>query len=261
VASGDAVHLARNVRQGKIMKNTCYAVVIATIAAFTTVINTASAGMIIEEGFESDGLDIRYTAGGAGGSLLGCCQNWSLHSQDEGERTDALTGFDGQDFWSGSDLNDRRLPSGYTYDIPRNLILNTVAVSLLENLSLTVSLAASTNLDVGRDFIRIFALDTDTNIKTQLDYFDGDAAGITSGVTLGNEFQELSYDLSWLDVASLQIGFEVWTTTNSEVVGIDNIRLSGTQTSLPSSISEPNSGLLLGFAMIALLGASRSKCT
>jgi len=218
---------------------------------------TVNATQILTEDFNSDGLGARYTAAGAGGAGLGCCQNWSLNSQDEGNRSDDLVGFEGINFWSGSDLDDGSLPGGFSNLNPRDLLLNTVSIESFMNEALTVSLASSSNLDSGSDFLRVFAINADTNVRTILDFFDGSNAGSNSGITLGTTFQDIAYDISSLGISNLTIGFEAWTTSNSEVVGIDNIRLSGDSI---FQVPEPSSLVLLGLGL-AGFGFSRKKKT
>lgn len=209
---------------------------------------TSNASIIYTESFETDGLGSRYTAAGAGGAGLGCCQNWSLNSQDEGDNSDALTGFTGSDFWSGTDLNDGNLPGGFSDTNPRDLLLNTLTLDGVSNM-LTVSLAG-TNLDVGSDFLRVFAINADTNTRSVLDFFDGTNSGTSSGVALSTVFQDFSYDLSSLGITNLIVGFEAWNTSNSEAVGIDNIRISGVVG--PNDIPEPLSLALFSMGLVAL---------
>ncbi len=218
--------------------------------------SSANAALILAEYFNADGLETRYTAAGAGGVGLGCCQNWSLNSEDEGGRSDVLTGFEGLDFWSGSDLNDSSLPSGFSNSTPRNLLLNSVNIGLFTNELLTISLAASTNLDSGSDFLRVLAINSDTNARIELDMFNGSTAGSVSGVTLGTAFQDISYDLSGLSFSNLTIGFEAWTTSNSEVIGIDNIRLTGNQI---TAVPEPATLALFGFGLAGLVFSRKKK--
>lgn len=215
-------------------------------------VGSAQSAVIFTEDFNTDGLGTRYTAAGAGGAGLGCCQNWSLNSQDEGNESDVLVGFEGIDFWSGSDLDDSSLPGSFSALTPRDLIMNSVNVGSFTNELLTVGLAASSTLDVGTDFLRILAIDSDTNARTVLDFFDGTSAGSTSGVVLGTTFQDLTYDLSGLGFTNLSIGFEAWTTSNSEVIGIDNIRISGDQTQNSSDVPAPSPLALFGLGMLGL---------
>ena len=212
-------------------------------------IGSANASVIYTEAFETDGLGTRYSASGAGGAGLGCCQNWSLHSQDEGEESDVLTGFSGLDFWSGTDLNDGSLPTGFSETTPRDLLLNTLELDGQSN-SLTVALA-SANMDQGSDFLRVFAVDADTGVRSLLDFFDGSEAGSMSGVVLSNVFQDISYDLSSLGITKLIIGFEAWNTSNNEAIGIDNVRVAGViQESV--DVPEPSTLAIFGFALAAL---------
>lgn len=220
-------------------------------------IGSANASTIFTENFNTDGLGTRYTALGAGGVGLDCCQNWSLNSQDEGNETDVLVGFEGADFWSGSDLNDGSLPGSFTYDTPRNLVMNTVDIGSFVSEVLTISLA-SDSLEIGNDFLRVLAINADTGDRTILDFFDGSSAGSNSGVTLGTNFQDISYDLSGLSYANLDIAFEAWTTLNSEVVGIDNIRLSGNAT---STVPAPAVVWLFGSGLIGLVGMRKKSMT
>jgi len=222
----------------------------------SSLIASADAALILSESFNTDGLGTRYEAAGAGGAGLGCCQNWSLNSQDEGDASDVLTGFEGSDFWSGSDLNDGNLPGGFSFATPRNLVLNSVGIGSFINRVLTVSLAASTNLDLQGDFLRIVAIDSNSSSRTVLDTFDGPSAGSGSGVTLGTSFQDVSYDLSGLSFSNLSIGFEAWTTSNSEVVGIDNIRLTGDRV---SEVPEPASLAIFGFGLAGLAWSRRKR--
>lgn len=215
-------------------------------------VGSAQSAVIFTEDFNTDGLGTRYTAAGAGGAGLGCCQNWSLNSQDEGNESDVLVGFEGIDFWSGSDLDDSSLPGSFSALTPRDLIMNSVNVGSFTNELLTVGLAASSTLDVGTDFLRILAIDSDTNARTVLDFFDGTSAGSTSGVVLGTTFQDLTYDLSGLGFTNLSIGFEAWTTSNNEVIGIDNIRISGDQTQNSSDVPAPAPLALFGLGMLGL---------
>jgi hypothetical protein len=225
-------------------------------ASLVACINVANAGIIVTENFDTDGLGVRYTAEGAGGSGLGCCQNWSLNSEDEGNNSDALTGFTGADFWSGSDLNDSSLPGSFTSTSPRNLILNMVNLSGFDNSIMSVSLAASANLDLGGDFLRIFAIDADTSTKTILDFFDGTSAGSHSGISLNTVFQNIDYDLSGLGFSKVQIGFEAWTTSNSEVVGIDNVIISGDAT---TSVPEPSTLAIFALGTLGLVSRKVKK--
>lgn len=206
---------------------------------------TVNASLIYIESFETDGLGTRYTAAGAGGAGLGCCQNWSLNSQDEGDHSDALIGFTGSDFWSGTDLDDSSLPTGFSSTTPRDLQLNALELDGISSF-LTVSLAQA-NMDSGTDFLRIFAVNADDNSRTVLDFFDGGDAGSTSGVALTSTFQDVSYDLGSLGFTNIIVGFEAWNTSNSEAVGIDNIRVSGV-----AQIPEPISVALFGLGLAAL---------
>lgn len=237
----------------KITKSFAWLAPIALCAVLVPL--TANSAIIFTENFNTDGLGTRYSAAGAGGAGLGCCQNWSLNSQDEGNETDVLVGFEGADFWSGSDLDDGNLPSGFSSTNPRDLIMNTVDISLFSNEQLTVSLASNA-LDIGEDFLRVLAINSDTGDRTVLDFFDGSSAGSVSGVILGSTFQDISYDLSGLGYANLDIAFEAWSTSNSDVIGIDNIVLSGTST---NTVPVPETIWLYGLGLIGLIGARKKS--
>ncbi len=217
----------------------------------------ANAAPILTEEFESDGLGTRYTAAGAGNGGGGCCQVWERNSLDGGGSTALLTGFQGADYWKADDLDDGGLPAGFSAATPRNLAMNTVNIASFSNIILTVSLSASTDLDAGEDFLRVIAIDNDTLVATVLDEFDGSTAGSNSGVTLGTAFQDISYNLSALGITNLNIVFEGWTTSNDEVLGIDNIRLTG-DTAPIGAVAVPtlNNVLLILMSVLLLLLSS-----
>jgi len=198
------------------------------------------AAQIFSETFETDGLGTRYTAAGAGNGGGGCCEVWQRNSTDGGDHSDVLVGFEGSDFWAGDDLDDVDLPDGFSPSNPRNLIMNNVGLIGFAPVSLDVLLAASANMETN-DFLRVFAVNNDTNIRTVLDDFQPIGrilTGSTSGMQLGLTFQNFSY-LIPSGITNLSIGFEGWTNTNTEVLGIDNIRLAS------QSVPEPSSGILL----------------
>lgn len=223
------------------MKNS---VITLTLLLASTSIQAAP---IFSETFETDGLGSRYTAAGAGNGDGGCCQVWQLNSMDGGNETDALLGFQGNDFWAGSDLNDPDLPSGFSSSNPRNLVLNNVVLTGFGAVRLDVLLAASTNMETN-EFLRVFVVDNSTSSRTVLDDFQpitGVLTGSTSGTQLGLNFQNLSY-LIPSGITNLGIGFEGWNTSNSELLGIDNIRLTS------QSVPEPSTGILMGIGLALL---------
>jgi len=225
-------------------------------------VGQSQASLIYSETFESDGLGSRYSAAGAGNGGGGCCQVWQLNSLDGGNESDVLVGFEGNDFWAASDLNDSNLPSGFSATTPRSLILNNIDVSNYMNLQVDVMLAGSQNHE-SSDFFRVFILDNDSNTKTILEEFTSPAnssplTGSVSNSNLGLTFSNFNYLLS-NGFSNVSIGFEAWNTANNEVLGIDNIRVSGDQQRV-GNVPEPSMLGLLGIGLfMGMLGRRRSK--
>ena len=228
-------------------KSTITAFAVSITTALLTLASPASSAVLLQEGFESDGLGSRYTAAGAGNGSGNCCQVWGLNSTDGGNNSDSLTGAGGSDFWAASDLDDANLPSGFNASNPRNLVMNSLSTT--GGASMTVSLAASTNHD-NNEFLRVFFIDLDTMVKTILDEFvstaSGSALSSSTNGALGTAFADFSYVIP-ATVLNFQVGFEAWNSSNSEVLGIDNVTVSGTAANVPAPA-------VLGLMLLGLAG-------
>lgn len=210
----------------------------------------ASAAILIyQEDFNTDGLGSRYSAVGAGGSGSAF---WELAVGN----TSSLTGFEGANYWGGSNLD---VNFGGTNQLPRTvtLPLDELDVSLYTNLTVTLLVAATTGEweSTQPDSLRIYAVDADSSDEELLEAFlptgtnaSNLQATVQSSVTLGTVFQEITLSIdSLVDLNNLFLRFEGSSTSNREVLGFDRVQISG------DLIPEPTSAaLLLGAGLLLL---------
>lgn len=157
-----------------------------------------------------------------------------------------LTGYEGNGFWAGADLNEPSYEPNYSTDAsPRSLTLSPVDVRGLENVQLVVAVAGSDVDFEDPDFFRISA-DPDgagPAPSAPLAEFRQFAAGTPNRGALGDiydgqatilrsRFKDVTYNIP-AAATDLVIRFEAHSTFFNEVVGFDNIRILAKGPDLP----------------------------
>ncbi|MEM1058932.1 MAG: PEP-CTERM sorting domain-containing protein [Verrucomicrobiota bacterium] len=166
------------------------------------------------------------------------------------DQVTGLTGFEGDDFWGGRDLDATfGSPSG----VPRILTTDPVDISLLLSPTLEISLAATEGVweSGDDDFLSIYVFDAATpGDRILLEQFLPDAASsgdlvatINGSQALGSSFATFVFTVPET-ISNLQIEIEASSTGALENLGIDNIQVE--------FIPEPQTAALLaaGFGLL-----------
>ena len=209
------------------------------------------AATIYVEDWNTDGAGSRYIVIG-GGSANGGTDAWALQS------TVALwtfTGSEGEDYWLGRDLN-----GDFGGDANPRVVdvaaLSPVDTSGYSGIHISLLLGAVDGVfESGEaDYLRITAYDTVTGVSQLLDEFlpngrpDSDLMGSLSGITLGLEMQDITYDVT-APITSLAIRIEAYNGRGGrEGVAFDFLRVTGTQLVVP----EPSVASMLGMGLLGL---------
>lgn len=156
-----------------------------------------------------------------------------------------LTGFEGNGFWAGADLNEPSYEPLFSVpEMPRSLTMQSVDVRGLENVQVTVAVAGSDVDFEDPDFFRILA-DPDGAgpepyvVLAEFRQFPvgdpnrGALGDILDGqkTILRSRFKDVTYDIT--GATDLVIRFEGHCTFFNEVMGFDNVRVTAKGPDLP----------------------------
>jgi hypothetical protein len=237
------------------------AVAIAGLLALAPFAGRAGADVIMTEDFETDGDGSRYI------------QSHSVTSNgyyDEAKDGTTINNGDSENIERFSGVNGSYYflhEFGGAVDSPDAITLtfDNVDVSLYEDLELDILLGGGSKMDFNEEErLRILVREDnsgdDSSAYTVIDTFsytgttgNGGNASNGSGVTLDLTLQNVNYDLSSFDSASMiDIQIETIGTSNNnhkELFAFDNVRLSG--------IPEPATMSLLALGGLAMLKRRR----
>jgi hypothetical protein len=138
-------------------------------------------------------------------------------------------------------------------------MLNPIDASGQNNVALTISVAArTTGWDFGQDFVT-FNLDVDgdniyeTNIADFQPNDNGDMQDTISELALDENFQDLIIPLGGIETIRLQI--DAFSTANAEQIGIDNIRITGSNGAVVATENFEGGDGQIGFTAVGQGGA------
>jgi hypothetical protein len=216
------------------------------------------ASIIFSEGFETDGLDIRYTATG----------NFSDGYDDYFTRTDGstgasgipdYTGITGSWFWAAEDIDSSDNPDGVA-------ILDFTGISLetVPAIQISIDIGAGTGsaFDSVDDFVLVqyrvdsgawttaLAFQNNGQVYNGPLLQDTDFDGIGDINQLGLELQSIASAVLPVSGLSMDLRIDTLMTSGSETVAFDNIQVI--------SVPEPNqTALAFAVASVLLLLARR----
>ena len=131
---------------------------------------------------------------------------------------DPFDGEEGSNYLLGADLN-----KAFGGGPPRLVDLNPIDTSGNANPKIVVALAADGDTELADDFIRILIDPENDGTFNLLAEAKGEGGMVLDGVPLSATFQDFIFDVP--SSPNLVIRFDVFTTADSEQIGIDNIRL------------------------------------
>lgn len=215
-------------------KRLCAALGLVGALICASVLNHAYAAVIIGEDFENDGLNTAYFAVNSGsfdGPRTARDWHWQRHSTNTTNNTNFYRGFQGQDFWTGINLDE----NGSSATSPSTLSFNSVDISHYQNARLSMSVASSGGLE-SSDYLAIYAQDLSSSNASALppnnqqriliDSFFG-GIGLNNTIELNADFQTVSYDLSSLNFDVFSLHFDAFTNASKESIAFDDIVISG----------------------------------